>query len=111
MNSFNLLRSCARASSSRPLARPGLRAFQGRVLPPRRYYSENGDKPKDESKAEESKPQESSENKADCSEIETKLKAKEDEASDLKVRDSTRNIATSLTSRTRAGYNTFTLTS
>ncbi|KAF5315545.1 hypothetical protein D9611_004699 [Ephemerocybe angulata] len=79
-SSFQLLRTCAAASSSRVAARPGLRVLSGRVSQPRRYYSDDKAAPKDESKTEESSE------KKDANECETKLKAKEAEATDLKSR-------------------------
>ncbi|KAJ2931339.1 hypothetical protein H1R20_g5758, partial [Candolleomyces eurysporus] len=77
-SSFQLLRTCAAASSSRAVSRPALRALPGRVS--RRYYSE--DKAAGEQAKEEAKPQESSEN----NEVAEKLKAKEGEVTDLKSR-------------------------
>ena len=77
-SSFQLLRTCAAASSSRAAARPALRGLPARVSQPRRHYSDKaaGEQPKDEAK-----PQESSEK----NEVAEKLKAKEEEVTDLKV--------------------------
>jgi molecular chaperone GrpE len=70
--SFQLLRSCTRASSSRALARPTLAS-----LPSRRYYSDD--------KASESKPADKELAKDEKALCEEKLQAKESEVADLKV--------------------------
>ena len=75
-SSFRLIRTAATASSSRTLARPATRLLAGR-----RLYS-TAEQPKESTS---DKKEDTSEKKEE-NPCEAKLKAKEEEAADLKVR-------------------------